>query len=321
MRSTRRITIAAGALAALAVALPGAALAAPGDGELVNPGFEDGLSGWTVSSTTGDDAAAKVEGDGHEASSGRLTHWADEDYAVTTSQSLDGLATGWWTASAWVKSGGALDATRLALTGCGVDDSTTTPITEQDDRWVRLAVSAYVTDGDCTLSVATDGAAGAWATIDDVVLERGRVTREVRGGDLSGVAKNEDVGATYADADGAPGDPYEILADAGMNLGRLKVWVDPADGYNEITHVVESARRITDAGMDLMVDFHYSDRWTDPGAQEPPPRGPPTPRRPTTRPASSPSTCTSTRTRCSAPSPTRGSPPTTCRWATRSTRA
>ncbi|WP_227748878.1 glycosyl hydrolase 53 family protein [Oerskovia douganii] len=267
MRSTTTSTM--GVLVAalvLAGTAPAVAASSPA-GALVNPGFEDGLTGWTVTSTSGHDGGAKVEDAGHASSSGRLTHWAGDAYDVTTAQTVEGLATGWWTASAWVTSGGALDATRLALTGCGVDDATTTPVTEQDDQWVRLSVSAYVTGGDCTVEVVTDGPGGAWASVDDVSLERGRVVRDVRGGDLSGVAKNEDFGATYASADGTPGDPVEILADAGMNLGRLKVWVDPADGYNEITHVVESARRIEAAGMDVMIDFHYSDRWTDPGAQ------------------------------------------------------
>ena len=256
---------AVGAVSALALAgvLPAAA-AAPtaAPAPVAGAGFEQGLAGWTV---TGDAGAARAEPGGR--SGNRLTHWSGGDYAVTTAQRVTGLAEGWWTVSGWVKSGGALDATTLGLTGCGIDDATTTAITEQDDRWVRLAVSAYVVGGGCTISFATDGPGGAWASLDDVELAPGRVVHAVRGGDLSGVAKNEAFGATYADADGTPGDPVEILADAGMNVGRLKVWVDPADGYNDTDDVVATAKRIEAAGMDLLVDFHYSDRWTDPGAQ------------------------------------------------------
>ena len=230
---------------------------------LVNPGFEAGLDGWTV---TGTSTAAKVESDGHSGSS-RLTHWSASDYSVSTTQTLTGLKPGWLTVSAWVKSGGALDASTLGLTGCGVDDATTTPITEQDNAWVRLAVSAFVTRGRCTVELKTAGPGGAWASFDDVGITAGRVTRDIRGGDLSGLAKNEDFGATYAYSDGTPGDAVQILADSGMNLGRLKVWVNPADRYNEITHVVAMGKRIRAAGMKLMVDFHYSDRWADPGAQ------------------------------------------------------
>ncbi|GAA1721558.1 glycosyl hydrolase 53 family protein [Isoptericola hypogeus] len=280
--------LAAGALAVTTVGAAGASTVehpgGHGSAAVANPGFTSGLDGWRASGDTG---AAKADPEGHTAV-GRLTHWSAEPYDVTTAQTVSGLRDGWSTASAWVRSGG-LNASTLSLT-CGddragrerdgrgsgrdrgreraVDGEVTLPQTLQDDAWVRVAVSAFVRDGDCELAVTTaDAVGGAWANVDDVALERGRVTRDVRGGDLSGLAKNEDAGATYADADGEPGDAVRILAEAGMNLGRLKVWVDPADGYNEVTHVVESARRIEAAGMDVMVDFHYSDRWTDPGAQ------------------------------------------------------
>ncbi|MCF4123477.1 arabinogalactan endo-1,4-beta-galactosidase [Antribacter sp. KLBMP9083] len=279
-RIRARVAVAALAAAAAAVVAPAAALvpaqakAPAAAATLVNPGFESGLAGWTVKSTTGDRSAAKAEAGGAVAwaasgAGNHLTHWADHAYQVTTGDGVSGLTQGWWTASAWVKAGGGLAATRLTLTGCGggADGSVVVPSTEQDDAWVQVSVSAYVADGSCTIGVATAGTAGAWVNVDDVTLVPGRVTREMRGGDLSGLAKNEDFGATYAASNGTPGDAVELLADAGMNVGRLKVWVDPADGYNEVTHVVESARRIEAAGMDLMVDFHYSDRWTDPGAQ------------------------------------------------------
>ncbi|WP_066585771.1 glycosyl hydrolase 53 family protein [Cellulomonas timonensis] len=259
---------------ALAAATPAAATPGSGPqardkapqqvGALVNGGFEAGLTGWKVTGATG---AAKVEGPGHDGSAQRLAHWSASAYDVRTRQTVKRLAPGWWTVSAWVKSGGALDATTLGLTGCGVDDVTTTPLTEQDDAWVRLSVSAKVRGGSCTVEIATRGPGGAWANVDDVTLTPGQVSRDVRGGDLSGLAKNEDHGATYKTAKGKAGDAVRILADAGMNVGRLKVWVDPADGYNDREHVVATAKRIKAAGMGLLVDFHYSDRWTDPGAQ------------------------------------------------------
>lgn len=107
----------------------------------------------------------------------------------------------------------------------------------------------------------------AWASIDALTLSPGSVDRQIRGADLSGVTKNEDKGARYFGRNGAAYDPVGILADEGANLGRVKVWVDPADGYNTTTQVVSMSKRIKAAGMKLLVDFHYSDRWTDPGAQ------------------------------------------------------
>ena len=266
--ATAWLVAVAGTVAVAAVPASAGASALPAPAGLVNGGFESGLDGWTVTTRSGPAGAAKIEAPGHGGSASRLTHWSATAFDVTTRQTVRQLTNGWWTVSAWVMSGGALDASTLALTGCGVPDaSTTTPITEQDGAWVRLAVSANVRGGSCTVALTTHGPGGAWVGVDDVSLDRGRVTRTVRGGDLSGLAKNEDHGATYAAPDGTPGDPVALLADAGMNLGRLKVWVDPADGYNDQAHVVATAHRIKDAGMRLLVDFHYSDRWTDPGAQ------------------------------------------------------
>jgi arabinogalactan endo-1,4-beta-galactosidase len=89
----------------------------------------------------------------------------------------------------------------------------------------------------------------------------------VRGADISGLIKNEDYGAVYRRANGRRADAVRILAESGVDCVRAKVWVDPADGYNTKDQVVELGRRAKRAGMDLLVDFHYSDTWADPGKQ------------------------------------------------------
>src|SRR5512133_89848 len=52
-----------------------------------------------------------------------------------------------------------------------------------------------------------------------------------------------------------------------MNSIRLPVWVNPADGWNNIADVLVKAKRASDLGMRIMIDFHYSDTWADPGHQ------------------------------------------------------
>ncbi|GAB3651170.1 glycoside hydrolase family 53 protein [Glycomyces tarimensis] len=89
----------------------------------------------------------------------------------------------------------------------------------------------------------------------------------VSGADISSLAKAEDLGAVYRRADGTEADAIAILADAGVDCVRLKVWVDPGDGYNTKPRVVEIGARAERAGMDVLVDFHYSDTWADPGKQ------------------------------------------------------
>ncbi|WP_318842125.1 glycoside hydrolase family 53 protein [Streptomyces marincola] len=92
----------------------------------------------------------------------------------------------------------------------------------------------------------------------------------MRGVDLSSVPKAEDLGAVFRYADGTVGDPVRILRDGGANWVRLKVWVDSPDGYHGTAQVLTMARRAHALGMRLLVDFHYSDSWADPGQQRKP---------------------------------------------------
>ena len=58
-----------------------------------------------------------------------------------------------------------------------------------------------------------------------------------------------------------------LMKHLGMNAIRLRVWVNPADGYCAKEDVLKKALRAKELGMDVMIDFHYSDSWADPGQQ------------------------------------------------------
>jgi arabinogalactan endo-1,4-beta-galactosidase len=60
------------------------------------------------------------------------------------------------------------------------------------------------------------------------------------------------------------------LKNLGMNSIRLRVWVDPAGGWCNTADVVAKAVRAKNLGMRIMIDFHYSDSWADPGQQNKP---------------------------------------------------
>ncbi|MBG0819704.1 glycosyl hydrolase 53 family protein [Planomonospora sp. ID91781] len=92
----------------------------------------------------------------------------------------------------------------------------------------------------------------------------------IRGADVSSLAKSEALGGVYRHAGGRRGDALAILRDGGLNYVRLKVWVDPADGYNTKAQVLRTAERAKARGMKVLVDFHYSDSWADPGKQNKP---------------------------------------------------
>jgi arabinogalactan endo-1,4-beta-galactosidase len=89
-----------------------------------------------------------------------------------------------------------------------------------------------------------------------------------RGVDLSYVNEIEDCGATYLDANGRRGDPYSILANAGANLVRLRLWVSPTwTEYSTLKDVKRSIARARQHGMEVLLDFHFSDDWAHPGKQ------------------------------------------------------
>ncbi|GAB1822598.1 glycoside hydrolase family 53 protein [Herbidospora sp. RD11066] len=92
----------------------------------------------------------------------------------------------------------------------------------------------------------------------------------IRGADVSSLAKSEAYGGVYRDANGRRGDALRIMQQAGVSHIRLKVWVNPADGYNDKAHVVAVAKRAKALGLKVLVDFHYSDSWADPGKQNKP---------------------------------------------------
>ncbi|HWU05722.1 MAG TPA: arabinogalactan endo-1,4-beta-galactosidase [Streptomyces sp.] len=259
---------AAGAVAALSglllAALP--AQTAHAATTPVNTGFESGAAGWSTYSAGGQNAASFTEAGGRSGST-RLSHWSSSAYKVETYQYLSGLADGTYTLSAWVRSGGGQNSAYIALRNCGGAEQRTDLPPTANGAWIRLVTSVKVTGGACTLSLNSDAHAGQWANFDDITFGRGSTGLSVKGGDLSTLPKNEAYGAKYRDANGTAGDAMSILKNSGMNHVRLKVWVDPADGYNDKAHVLAMAKRAKALGMKTLVDFHYSDAWADPGKQ------------------------------------------------------
>jgi beta-galactosidase len=65
------------------------------------------------------------------------------------------------------------------------------------------------------------------------------------------------------------------MKDHGFNYIRLRIFNDPARdsgyspkrGFCDLEHTKQMAKRVKDAGMKLLLDFHYSDYWADPGKQ------------------------------------------------------
>ena len=92
----------------------------------------------------------------------------------------------------------------------------------------------------------------------------------IRGADVSSLQRALELGQKYYDANGVEQNPLDILQSIGVNYIRLRVWVNPASGYNNLSRLVEFAPQVKSRGLKLLIDLHYSDTWADPANQFPP---------------------------------------------------
>lgn len=94
------------------------------------------------------------------------------------------------------------------------------------------------------------------------------------GADLSYVNEMNDCGVTYSDDKGER-EVYQIFADHNCSLARIRTWHSPSwyddlnEGrrYSDHADIERSISRAKAAGMDVLLDFHLSDTWADPGRQ------------------------------------------------------
>ncbi|TDN36528.1 arabinogalactan endo-1,4-beta-galactosidase [Hymenobacter sp. UV11] len=95
-----------------------------------------------------------------------------------------------------------------------------------------------------------------------------------KGADVGWLQQMEATGYVFYNEQGQAQDCLAILKDQGINAIRLRVFVNPSDdkasGHCSPPEVVAMAKRATDQGFRVMIDFHYSDTWADPGKQAKP---------------------------------------------------
>lgn len=103
----------------------------------------------------------------------------------------------------------------------------------------------------------------------------------ILGADISSYYSLKQSGTVFKDEDGNELDDagfFRYLHDGGTNWIRIRVWNDPYDsagngyggGNNDLEKAKSMGKLATDAGMKVLIDFHYSDFWADPGKQKAP---------------------------------------------------
>lgn len=112
--------------------------------------------------------------------------------------------------------------------------------------------------------------AGSLIAVAGLAGGAARSAERFAGVDLSYVNEMQDCGAEYR-VRGQVKDPYQIFAEAGANLVRLRLWHSPDwTRYGTEADVTRSIERARGAGMKVLLDLHYSDDWADPQKQTTP---------------------------------------------------
>ncbi|RXK57744.1 DUF4982 domain-containing protein [Lacibacter luteus] len=127
--------------------------------------------------------------------------------------------------------------------------------------------------------ITVDPAKTGTITIDEKYKLKGeeaksRVVDQMIGADISFLPELEARGMKFSDK-AVTKDAIEIIKDHGINYVRLRIFHDPAQdsgyspkkGFCNLDYTKQMAKRVKAAGLKLLLDFHYSDYWADPGKQ------------------------------------------------------
>ena len=118
----------------------------------------------------------------------------------------------------------------------------------------------------------TMAACSSAPSVENETKEDGKAEEIVnfyKGADISWVTELESKGHKFYNTNGQQRECTALLKDYGINAIRLRVWVNPSAHNNWCNKedVLVKAKRAKALGMEIMINFHYSDWWADPAKQ------------------------------------------------------
>ncbi len=157
--------------------------------------------------------------------------------------------------------------------GVSEDYTEASTVLPKSDTGVKVTVRGIgVTDGKCEIGVKTGGKSKI--VFSDADLTKSAQSKFITGGDMTEVNYIEDLGGVYKDADGNEVDPFEFLAENGVNMARIRLSNTTGkgtgdgtyylpEGYQDEEDCLKLAKRAKDAGMGIQFTFNYSDYWSN----------------------------------------------------------
>jgi arabinogalactan endo-1,4-beta-galactosidase len=103
--------------------------------------------------------------------------------------------------------------------------------------------------------------------LSSALLATAAYALQYKGVDWSSVIVEERAGVSYTTASGQAQPLERILASAGVNTVRQRIWVNPSGGVYNLDYNIQLAKRAKAAGLGVYVDLHLSDTWADPAHQ------------------------------------------------------
>ena len=90
------------------------------------------------------------------------------------------------------------------------------------------------------------------------------------GADVASLERAFELGHKFYNSKGQEENALDILKDIGVNYIRLRIWNNPSTKLNNKDKVLQFAKVVKAKQLKLLIDFHYSDNWADPGKQTTP---------------------------------------------------
>lgn len=265
---------------------------------LNNNGFEtDPFEDWYIDSSNWDFATMTHSTQDVQSGSYHLNYFNDDTNSntetITVSQTIANVSAGNYTLS--VQSMGGSESVaghvRLEANALQSDVFTTTGWGNWETPEFNFSLE---NDQDVTITLTVDVPPGGWGYLDNVELVRqddntttpveadihvkkveGLSDDFINGVDISTIIALENSGVKFYNDQGVETDIFTTLKDKGVNYVRVKIWNDPytAEGFgygggnNDVDKALTIGKRATEAGMKVLVNFHYSDFWADPAKQ------------------------------------------------------
>ena len=239
-----------------------------------NGSFEEDMKGWSVS---GDLAAVSVVTGGCEGIKA-LQISGTGSYQTTVQQQLTGLEDGYYDLEFALKSTGGQTACYVAA-GASDDALKMTSLQQSEKTWCRSIVRGIkVEGGRCNVMLVVKSDVSSSCQIDGLKLIKGRKPFEIlKGGDASYVTYLEKIDAGLYD-NGVKKDAFKLFKEKGFNTVRFRLYKDPGnpdyeassqipEGCQTTEAILDLAKRAKAEGLKILLSFHYSDTWTNPGQQ------------------------------------------------------